>query len=577
MTSTKRLLLGTAAATVAVAAGGGMAAQAADIAVKKAPPIQYVRICDQYGAGFWQIPGSSICLQIRGQFQSDNAYQPTHDILLLTPSKTNGTWSQAFQAASQQDKWGYEVTSKTRFDMRTETSLGTLRAYIELKVQLDAGAFNAVIGPGIGETGAGNKSELYRGYVQWAGFTLGSADSIWSLGGFKDGEVANVIQSDKSSGWTAYYTWTPSGPGVPPKRGSAPVPDGWSFSFGVDTPLKHISKNQFGGGCTYYDLTLTAGSPAGLGSVCAQTGPLTIPDFVGRIHYEGDPAGKDPQNNDQFGLGSLHLSGAWHQITTIGVGSKGDVIPILPVAGSAACGGLPAGGIAVPCAFGPAVTANGWAVNGAWKFFVPMWSWARLGPLRASAADNIAGNIIYANGALEYGGIGGTNGNLGAGDAYWTGGLARDDTDGRWINNGFGSYSIDKEKDLLLNFQYDSILTDCTDPVKCVRLNLEANYVWVTPGSITQNVDWTLGGLGKARKMALTGELSFGANSFGTTRPTFWRLDLEVQYLKVWQDLPCANNGNTALAVCGTPTTLPFGITKDPDTYVFRATLSKDW
>src|SRR5258708_6956307 len=114
MTSTKKLLLGTAAATIAVATGGGMAAPAAGIAVKKAPPIQYVRICDQYGAGFWQIPGSSMCLQIRGQFQADNAYQPTHDILFLTPSKTNGSWSQAFQAANQQDKWGYEVTAKTR-------------------------------------------------------------------------------------------------------------------------------------------------------------------------------------------------------------------------------------------------------------------------------------------------------------------------------------------------------------------------------------------------------------------------------------------------------------------------------
>jgi hypothetical protein len=76
MTSTKRVLLGTAAATMAVAAGGNPSVQAADI-LRKAPPIQYVRICDQYGAGFWQIPGSSICLQIRGQVQSDNDYQRT--------------------------------------------------------------------------------------------------------------------------------------------------------------------------------------------------------------------------------------------------------------------------------------------------------------------------------------------------------------------------------------------------------------------------------------------------------------------------------------------------------------------
>ena len=90
MTSTRKMLLGTAAATIAVTGGVSTGAQAADAAIKKAPPIQYVRICDRYGYGFFQIPGSSICLQLRGQFQSDNAYQPTRDLLFMTPSKTTG-------------------------------------------------------------------------------------------------------------------------------------------------------------------------------------------------------------------------------------------------------------------------------------------------------------------------------------------------------------------------------------------------------------------------------------------------------------------------------------------------------
>jgi hypothetical protein len=300
---------------------------------------------------------------------------------------------------------------------------------------------------------------------------------------------------------------------------------------------------------------------------------LNIPDFTAALHYEGDPTGHDPQNNDQFGLGMLHFAGAWHTISMLGTAPTAPTANfVVPLAGSAACGGVPG----VACAFGPAVRADGWAVQGAWRFYVPMWSWARLGPLRASNADNFAGNVLYGNGALEYVGIGATNGNLGAGDAYWAGGLTRDDTDGRIVNNGAGSFYMDKEKALVVNGQYTTILTDCTDPIKCVRFNIEANYAWVTPGNITQNVDWASGGLGKARKFALSGELSFGANTYGTLKPTFWRLDLEVQYLKVWQDLPCNNNG-LSLAVCGAPTAIPIGISKDPDTYVIRATLSKDW
>jgi hypothetical protein len=586
MTSTTRkMLLGTAAATMAVTGGVSTGAQAADAALKKAPPIQYVRICDRYGYGFFQIPGSSICLQLRGQVQSDNAWQGTKDFVFVGTSKTNGSYggiaaggnagNATVQFANQQDNWGYEVTAKPRFDARTETSMGTLRAYAEIKIALDTGAFAGPPGPGgpagAADFGAGNKTENYRTYLQWAGWTIGNADSIWSQGNFKTGDIANVVPSDKSSGWTVYYTWTPTGPGTPPVKGSAPVPDGWSFTFGADTPTKHVSKNQVGGGCVYYDLALAAGSPAGQGSVCAQTGPLSVPDFVARLHYEGDPPGKDDQHNDQFGLGTLHLAGIYHQITQIGAGSKGDVLPIVP----AACG-------TGSCAFGPANHDHGWGVTSFVKFFVPMWTGTKLGANRGSNADNIQFNFNYCEAALEPCGIGGTDGNLSAGDAYWTGGLARDDMDVRTINNGFGGFYNDKEKAWVFNAQYHSILTDCTDPVHCLALTLEYNYTNVTPGNITQNVDWTEGGLGKANMQAYTAELSWGISRNGSTRPVWWRLDSEVQYRILNQTLPCNNNGNTAIA-CGTPTAVPLGISQidafhtRANSWVYRATITMDW
>src|SRR5450432_1209017 len=92
MTSTRKMLLGTAAATIAVTGGVNTGAQAADAMLKKAPPVQYVKICDRYGYGFFQIPGSSICLQLRGQMQSDNMYQPVHDTVWVAPSKSSGSY-----------------------------------------------------------------------------------------------------------------------------------------------------------------------------------------------------------------------------------------------------------------------------------------------------------------------------------------------------------------------------------------------------------------------------------------------------------------------------------------------------
>ena len=582
MTSSRKMLLGTAAATIAVTAGINTGVQAADAMLKKAPAVQYVRICDRYGYGFFQIPGSSICLQLRGQLQSDNAIQPTHDAVFVTANKTTGDYGSSkaaiaaggtaangnVQFANQQDNWGYEMTAKPRFDARTETSMGTLRAYVELKIQLDSGAFNGPPGPGSGETGAGNKSELYRGYLQWAGWTIGEIDSIWSLGNFKDGDIANVVTTDKSSGWSAFYTWTPTGPGTPPVKGSAPVPDGWSVSFGADSPLKHISKAQVGGGCRYYDLSLAAGSTAGLGSVCASDGPLSVPDFVARLHYEADPPGKDDQHNDQFGLGTLHAAGIYHQITEIATGGTG------LVAGNCGTGS---------CAAGPTVHDHGWGVTGDMKFFVPMWSGTKLGANRGSSADNIQLNANYCDGALEPCGIGGTAGNLSAGDAYWTGGYMRDDMDARLVNNGAGGFFNDKEKALVFNAQYHSILTDCTDPIHCLALTLEYNWAKITPGQITQNTDWTEGGLGVGQVQNFTAELSWGISRNGTTRPVWWRLDSEVQYRIVNSTLPCNNNGNVGTGVCLTPTAMPLGISQTDafhtksNNWVLRETITMDW
>ena len=580
MTSTRKMLLGTAAATIAVTAGANTEAQAADAVLQKAPPVQYVRICDRYGYGFFQIPGSSICLQLRGQMQSDNDLQPTKDMVFVSASKTTGSYGGAavggnaanaqVQFANQQDNWGYEVTAKPRFDARTETSMGTLRAYVEIKIQLDSGAFNGPPGPGSGETGAGNKSELYRGYLQWAGWTIGEIDSIWSLGNFKVGDIANVVTSDKASGWGAYYTWTPTGPGVPPVKGSAPVPDGWSVSAGVDSPLKHISKFQVGGGCRYYDLALAAGSAAGSGSVCATDGPLSVPDFVARLHYEADPPGKDDQHNDQFGIGTFHLAGIYHQITEIVTGASpaSNILASSPFGQNCGTG---------TCPFGPTLHDHGWGATGFLKFFVPMWPGTKLGAQRGSNADNIQLNANYCDAAMEPCGFGGTNGNLSVGDAYWVGGFMRDDQDARTINNGFGGIYLDKEKALVFNAQYHSILTDCTDPVHCLALTLEYNWARVTPGSITQNTDWTNGGLGVGQVQNFTAELSWGISRNGSTRPVWWRLDSEVQYRMINQSLPNNCNGNTNGIGCFAPTALPTGIALNPRNLVVRETITMDW
>ena len=67
MKMVKSLLLGSAAGLVAVAG-----AQAADLPVK-AKPVEYVKICSIYGAGFFYIPGTDTCIKIGGWIRAEYA------------------------------------------------------------------------------------------------------------------------------------------------------------------------------------------------------------------------------------------------------------------------------------------------------------------------------------------------------------------------------------------------------------------------------------------------------------------------------------------------------------------------
>src|SRR5512138_820914 len=68
MTMVKSLLLGSAAGLAALTG-----AQAADLPVK-AKPVEYVKICSLYGAGFYYIPGTDTCIRIGGHIRAEISF-----------------------------------------------------------------------------------------------------------------------------------------------------------------------------------------------------------------------------------------------------------------------------------------------------------------------------------------------------------------------------------------------------------------------------------------------------------------------------------------------------------------------
>ena len=89
----KSLLIGSAAALVAT---GG--AQAADVMMEEEmEPVEYVRVCDAYGAGFFYIPGSETCLRFEGyaryQINVDEDYLTnSHRFRLNVDARSDTDW-----------------------------------------------------------------------------------------------------------------------------------------------------------------------------------------------------------------------------------------------------------------------------------------------------------------------------------------------------------------------------------------------------------------------------------------------------------------------------------------------------
>jgi len=181
----KSLLLGSAAALVAVSG-----ARAADAVVAPEPePVEYVRVCDTYGTGFFYVPGTEVCLKIGGYWRYDIG--------------AGDLFGQ--RGDTGDDTWNKRSRFQLRVDARTETELGTLRGYFAEDFQWDTittpnGTFDPTLPvtegnnlPGSNEplrhfTGPGEGIE--HAYVELGGFRIGVTDSLFVT---ETGYASNVV------------------------------------------------------------------------------------------------------------------------------------------------------------------------------------------------------------------------------------------------------------------------------------------------------------------------------------------------------------------------------------------------
>ncbi|WP_137154067.1 porin [Rhizobium sp. FKL33] len=156
----KSLLLGSAAA-LAVVSG----AQAADAVVAAEPePMEYVKVCDAYGTGYFYIPGTETCLKIGGRVRFDlqaaNSYALESD---------NG--------------WRTKSRAEIYMDSASDTEYGALKTQFVGRLDFN-GTYN---------DGAGTSTSLVAANISLAGFTVGLTDSLFTT---MTGYAGDIINDD---------------------------------------------------------------------------------------------------------------------------------------------------------------------------------------------------------------------------------------------------------------------------------------------------------------------------------------------------------------------------------------------
>jgi hypothetical protein len=148
---TIRMMLISSAAALAAVSG----AQAADAIVAAEPEaVEYVRVCDAYGTGYFYIPGTETCLKVSGYIRFQTGAGPNR-------SETG------FGAVNRSD-WDFYTRGQVQFTAKSDTEYGPLTGVIVLQTNAD----NA----------SSQVAKLDSAYIDIAGIRAGLFYSWWDDG-----------------------------------------------------------------------------------------------------------------------------------------------------------------------------------------------------------------------------------------------------------------------------------------------------------------------------------------------------------------------------------------------------------
>jgi hypothetical protein len=260
----KSLLLGSAAGLVAAAG-----AQAADLPVK-AKPVEYVKVCSLYGAGFWYVPGTDTCLKIGSYVRVQTAWNAEGGGIPLGANDA-ATEVAGRQTRTDTSNLAFRVRAATSVDLRTQTEYGTLRSYLEVGAELTTGSSSAT-----------NAPFFDRGFIQFAGFTAGKIRSYFDINSFAPYSYSNNrVSGDTGAAGIYGMAYTAQfGNGI---TASLSLEDGGSGSNGNSPGSSgsrgHMVQNLSG-------VAGVAGFAVGANTATYDNRGWTVPDVVGALRID---------------------------------------------------------------------------------------------------------------------------------------------------------------------------------------------------------------------------------------------------------------------------------------------------
>ncbi|MGH6843186.1 MAG: porin [Methylocella sp.] len=263
-------------------------ARAADLPARQAAPIEYVRICDAYGAGFFYIPGTDTCLRVGGLALADlRGYDPSFSIVgplfyangiphlgagfVPTPLE--------YSNARSRDATDFSALGRVELDARTQSPWGALRSFIRVDSYYGSSG-SAALGslgqvPNTFNTTAGTSAPrdttmVNKAFIQFAGLTAGRAQSMFDF--YADAYNYHFLRGSNSTVNLLAYTAT--------------FGDGFSATLSFEDQA---------------DRRAAIGST--IASFQAQPGGSRVPEIVGNIRLDQP-------------WGAVQLSAAAHQLRT---------------------------------------------------------------------------------------------------------------------------------------------------------------------------------------------------------------------------------------------------------------------